>query len=364
MNDPRKKRILIITAFIVIIAVGSYFIKADYKAKELAVKPSSQATIVEMAKVESKELGTIIHAVGTIQSFSGVTLRAQIAGRITAVNVRSGSNVKKGSIILEINPQVLQAQLNENQAELKLTEFEFERQKKLYERKVISLEQLTTAKSNYLISKAKIESAKQSLDLASTKAEFDGRLGLINVEVGDEVVVGQELASLELIDRLRVEFSIPQKYIKLIKKGNKVDISSSTEGNSPSHVGTVYAIDPLLNESTRTASIRAEVSPQGLIPGSYAEISLMLDDKKPQLVVPQTAVMHSLYGNHVYKVDNGKAKRTVVTLGERQANTVIITKGLQAGDTIVSAGLRKVTDGALVSSGQTKQPSQPQPSKT
>lgn len=364
MNDPRKRRILIVTAAIIIAAIGSYLIKADYKAKQLAVKPDQTPIIVEMAKAQSKELGTTIHAVGTVQSFSGIILRAQIAGRITAVNVRSGSNVKQGTVIIEINPQVLAAQLAEAQAELKLTEFEFQRQKKLYERKVISLETLTTAKSNYLINKAKIVSAQQSLDLASTKAEFDGQIGLINIEVGDNVTIGQELASLELVDRLRIEFSIPQKYIKQVKKGDKIDISSSTESNSPSHIGTVYAIDPLLDESTRTASIRAEVSPQGLIPGSYAEISLMLDDTKPALVIPQTAVMHSLYGNFVYKVLNGKAKRTVVSLGERQANTVIITKGLQAGDTVVSAGLRKVSDGALVSPGNSKQNTPPQPSKT
>ncbi|MCL1126143.1 efflux RND transporter periplasmic adaptor subunit [Shewanella surugensis] len=364
MNNSRKRRILIVTVAIIIAAIGSYFIKADYKAKQLAEQPAPTAIIVEMTKTKSTNIGTVIHAVGTIQSFSGVMLRAQIAGRITAVNVRSGSHVKQGTIIIEINPQVLAAQLAEAQAELKLTEFEYQRQKKLYDRKVISLEQLTTAKSNYLINKAKIVSAQQSLDLASTKAEFDGQIGLINVEVGDGVDIGQELASLEVIDRLRVEFAIPQKYIKLVKKGDKIDISSSTEGNSPSHIGTVYAIDPLLDEGTRTASIRAEVSPKGLIPGSYAEISLMLDDKKPALLIPQTAVIHSLYGNYVYKVVGGKAKRTVISLGERQANTVIVTKGLQAGDTIVSAGLRKVSDGALISMGQPEKNTPPQPSKT
>ncbi|WP_299005912.1 efflux RND transporter periplasmic adaptor subunit [uncultured Shewanella sp.] len=335
----------------------SFFIENTFQSKFKA----TPAVAVILDKVSAQYWGTEIPAVGTIQSFAGITVRAQIAGRITAIPLQSGQSVKQGDRLFEINPEVLKAQLNEAQAKLESSQFEFERLQKLFQKGAVSEEKLIQAKSQYHNDEAALVTIEQELALATNIAEFDGILGLTQVELGDEVAIGDPLATLQSTEELRVEFTVPQKYRSNIQLGDEVKITRELMHQvhsgehlvqtipSPYQYGAkVYAVDPLVNEDTRTVTLRARFSATDLYPGSYVDTVLQLQDKKKVLTVPETALMASLYGDFVYLVVDQKAKKTAVKIGRRRNGNVEIVSGVQEGDTIIAAGLRKVFDGVSV----------------
>lgn len=347
----KKVSSTLVVLFVVVLAVlvvGIYLLKSASNAEKQAAVPPQGPVHVEFAPVKAQQWGTLIESVGTVQSFSGITLRAQIAGRITAVNAISGAEVKAGEALFEINPKVIQAQLEQNQAQLKNSQFNYERMKTLYAEQTVSLQQFTEARSAYDVDLARVRTSQQQLDLATTYATFDGVVGVTKVQVGDEVGLNQELATLQSSERLRVEFPVPQKYAQLVSTNDSVEISTEKD-TSKTVEATIYAINPLVDDDTRTVEVRAEIAPHSFLPGSYVNISLALDDTADVLTVPQTALLHSIYGDSVYKVVNGKAEQTHVVPGERRGALVSITGDIKAGDQVVSAGLRKVRDGASVS---------------
>ncbi len=346
MKKPRTA-LGAVVALLALAAVAVYLLKSESTARKLAAKPVKSPVHVEVAPVQQQQWGTQLESVGTVQSFSGVTLRAQIGGRITAVHAVSGSPVKAGEALFEINPEVLRAQLEEHKAQLKISQFNYEQMKKLYDERQIALQQMIQAKSQYEADAAAVRTMQQKLALATTYASFDGVVGLTRVEVGDEVDVNQELATLESSERLRVEFAVPQQYALLVSPRNKVALSSESEAGSTVSA-TVYAVDPLIDPLTRTATVRAELPAHSFFPGSYVNVSLTLDDVEDVLTVPQTAIKRSLYGDSVFEVVDGKAVLTHVQLGQRRGGDIAILEGLKPGATVVSAGLRKLSDGVAV----------------
>lgn len=358
----QKRKIIIATLIIIACVMGIYFTKSFFiENKSQSKLKATQAVAVILDKVNVQSWGTEIPAVGTVQSFSGITVRAQIAGRITAIPLQSGQSVKQGELLFQINPEVLKAQLSEAQAKLESSQFEFKRLQKLFQKGAVSEEKLIQAKSQYHNDEAALVTIEQELALASNIAEFDGMLGLTQVELGDEVAVGDPLATLQSTGRLRVEFTVPQKYRSNIQLGDEVKITRELmhQVHSGEHlvqaipsahqyVARVYAIEPLINEDTRTVTLRATLSAMDLHPGSYVDTVLQLQDKKKVLTVPETALMASLYGDFVYLVVDQKAKKTAVKTGRRRNANVEILSGVQEGDTIIGAGLRKVSDGVSV----------------
>lgn len=346
IKHPRAV-LIVVVALIAGLAVAVYFMKDEATARKLAATPAKGPVHVETTKARQQQWGSQIDSVGTVQSFSGITLRAQIAGRVTVVNAVSGSPVKAGEPLFEINPEILKAQLEQNKAQLKISQFNAERMKTLYEKRQISQQEYTAANSQYEADLAVVRTTEQKLQLATTYATFDGVVGLTRVEVGDEVDVNQELATLESSERLRVEFAIPQKYALLVTPQNTVTLTSE-HNPAAAVVAKVYAVDPMINADTRTANIRAELPAHSFFPGSYVNVVLTLNDVADVITVPQTAIKRSLYGDSVYEVVDGKAVETHIQLGARRGGDIAIVEGLDAGATVVSAGLRKLTDGVKV----------------
>lgn len=347
MKKHPKALVIVFVAILACLAIGAYFLKRASVDEKLAETKPPAPVHVEFARVAARQWGTLIESIGTIQSFSGITLRAQIAGRITAVHAKSGTAVKAGDPLFEINPKVIQAQLEEQQAQLKNTQFSYERMKKLYAERTISLQKLTAARSAYNVDRAKVKTSEQQLALTTTYASFDGIVGVTEVQVGDEVGVNQELATLQSSERLRVEFSVPQSYAQLLSSKDKVELSSF-RGSTSTTEATIYAINPLIDAGTRTVEVRAEVPPHSFLPGSYVEVLLTLEDTSEVLAVPQTALVRSLYGDSLYKVADGKALQTHVIPGSRRGGEIAVRGDISAGDKIVSAGLRKIVDGSEV----------------
>ncbi|MEM8660900.1 MAG: efflux RND transporter periplasmic adaptor subunit, partial [Pseudomonadota bacterium] len=277
MKNRARKWVIIVVAVLAALVLLAYFLKRESIEAKLNAKPPQTAIQVEFAPIQSQEWGTQINQVGTIQSFSGITLRAQIAGRITAVHAQSGSTVKKGDKLFEINPKVIQAQLEEAQASLQNSKFTFERMKELYAERTVSEQAFNQAQSAFNVDQARVRTSQQQLALATTYATFDGVMGVTEVQVGDEVGVNQELATLQSSERLRVEFPVPQKYAQLVSPQDSVTITSST-GADDEIDATIFAVNPLIDSDTRSVEVRDEVPPHSFLPGSYVNVTLTLND--------------------------------------------------------------------------------------
>ncbi len=221
------------------------------------------------------------------------------------------------------------------------------RMKTLVNQNAVSLERLIETRARLGVAKSQVATAEQKLLLTTTHAPSDGTVGIRQVNVGDYVSAGEILATFQPKGDLRVTFSIPEQYSKEVKKGDRIIINTHTI-DAHNYQGTVYAVNPAINVDTRTLTLRAHIIGQDLLPGMFAKVTLITGPTMNVIVVPQTAVIRSLHGDYVYKVIQGKARKTIVFPGERRGQLIVVKKGLQPGDIIVSAGQLKIQNGSSV----------------
>lgn len=346
------KRIFIIGIAIILLLlliVKPLFIKY-VRAKHMAMPPPS----VEVAKATSTNWQDEILATGTISAMNGITLKPEVAGRVTRIDFTSGSLVEKGQPLIQIYPDILAAQLAANEANLALAEVEYRRSAELYAKNVASKQTLDEQTAKLKSAQASVAATEAELAQHNITAPFSGRIGLKQIDIGDYVNVGESLVSLEEIDPLRIQFSIPDKYINQVKTGNTINIDVSS---SPDKIykGYVYALDASVDPQTRLFSIWGKIPnpDNSLVPGTYVTVSLLVGEPKPVLVIPQTAVVYSSQGEYVYKIEKNIAKKTQVSTGSRQRHLIVITDGLKPGDVVVTAGQVKLFDNVPIKIAKT-----------
>lgn len=284
-----------------------------------------------------------IQSTGTITTFKGAMLKAQVSGPVTAIYFNSGTMVKAGDPLIQIYPDIVAAQLQKNKAVLQLNSLTYQRYANLYKKNVVSQQQLDTAYSNWQQSIADVQNSEATLRQYNVTAPFDGMVGLRQVSVGQYLTVGSEIVDLEQIDPIRVDFSIPDIYVDDIAVGQKLSVVSSADPNK-SYDGEVTAINSAVDVPTRSIALWGSVpnTSHTLLPGSYAVVTLYSLKTHPVITIPQTALSYDSTGGAVYKIVNGVAKKTSVTIGLRQGNDVSIASGLSAGDVVVSDGIIKI----------------------
>jgi membrane fusion protein (multidrug efflux system) len=311
---------------------------------------------VEVAKAEQQQWQDQIHSTGTISAIEGVMIRPEVSGRITHIYFISGTDVKKGDPLFEIYPDILEAQLKNNQAALDLAQVNYDRAAALYAKKVVSKESLDQYTSGLQEAQATLEQTKANLVQHNIVAPFSGRIGLKQVDVGDYVTAGANLVELQQMNPLRVQYSVPDNAINKLKIGDKAWVTASSMPNTI-FKGTVYAFNSAVELDTRSFSMWAKIPnpDDSLIPGTYVGVTMFVGTPHPVIAVPQTAALFSPMGQYVYKVVDNKAVKTQITVGERLGNLIEIKSGLKAGDLVITAGQVKVFDGSSVI---------PMPSKT
>lgn len=341
------KRSIIISIIVVIILLfmaKSAFIK--YKIAQMRTLP---AATVEVATAKQDMWKEQITATGTISAINGVVIKPEVAGTITKIYFKSGSDVKKGDPLFQIYPDVLKAQLQSAEAQLQLAQVEYQRELELYQKKVEPEQSLDEKDADLKAAQASVAQIKAQLVQNNIVAPFSGRIGLKEVDIGDYVTIGESLVPLQQMDPLRVQFNVPDRYLKEVKVGDTVDVTPSSAPDTI-YQGQVYALNSAVYPDTRMFSMWAKIpNPnETLIPGTYAKITLYSGQAKPVIVIPQTAVLYSPQGEYVYTVVDKIAKKVEVTPGLRQGNMIAITDGLKVGDVVVTAGQVKLFDNTPV----------------
>jgi membrane fusion protein, multidrug efflux system len=319
----------------------------------LAKKPAQQQmppAIVEVVKIQTSDNYDQLTATGNLIALPGVTVKSEIAGRITNIYFKSGDRAKAGTPLVEIYPDILKALYDQAKAEVELAQVQYDRMARLHVTHAISDSDYDKSKADLELKKGKIDEAKANLSQTIVRAPFDGKLGINIVSLGQYIGAGQDIVSLQSLNPIYVDFTIPEIYASKIAVGQNLNVRSDSYPKE-TFGGVVHAIDPLINKNTRSLTVRAAIAnkEEKLLPGAFADVILFTSAKKQVIKIPQVAVVYDPNGNYVYKVADGKAVKTIVTLGLRDAQNVIVTDGLKIDDVVVTAGQMKITqDGAPV----------------
>lgn len=349
MNKKIKTLIYIVAALgLAMIIILPKLESSDNKA---AGNPSARNAAINVRAhiVQPEILHNKISSSGTVIANEEVELKSETSGKITKIAFREGSPVNKGALLVKINDAELQAQLTSANYRLELLNDKEFRAKKLLEKQAISNEEYDVALNELNTQKANIEFIQAQIAKTEIRAPFNGVIGLKNVSEGSFINTTTVIAKLQNLNPVKIDFAIPEKYSGMIKTGD--EISFKVEGMEQTFIGKIYAIEPKIDPVTRTLQLRALSSNPGnkILPGSFADVSVILQDIKDAFMIPSNALIPELKGQKVYLYKNGNAVPVQVETGIRTDERIQVTSGITAGDTLITSGILQIRPNSTVS---------------
>lgn len=314
---------------------------------------SGSCVNVDLAQVETADLEEIIHSIGSIEAFQNVTIQPETNGVIESIHFKEGAKVEKGELLFTIEDAKIRAQLRARQAALEEAEANMEnaglvyqRRQRLYEQNAGTEEARDEARTRYQALtaqvkrlEAEIENIRETLEDTRIRAPFDGIVNEHRVDAGQVVDNKTVLTSIVKIDRLKITFTVPERYMQRVRTGQEIRVSIQAVPEK-TFSGTVYFVDPQIAPATRSLKIKARMdNPDNLLrPGGFASVELISGIRKNVPVIPEEALIPTRSGYMVFTIENSRAKEREVKIGIRKPGIVEITKGLKKGETIVRAG--------------------------
>jgi membrane fusion protein, multidrug efflux system len=330
--------------------------------------PPPEAVATAISQEQSWE-GTL-SAVGSLTAARGVALSNDAPGVVSRINFESGALVRAGQVLLELDSSVERAQLASASARKDLASLTAGRSRALAESNTIAQAQVDTDDAQLKSASTDVNGIQAQLDRKLVRAPFAGRLGIRAVNLGQYLNPGTTLTVLQAIDSVYVDFALPQQRLSNVKVGMPVRVSVEGEGaDGTATAGTIAAIDPVVDATTRMMKLRAAVpnKQEKLRPGMFVKVEVVLAETASDRVVavPSTAVLHASYGDSLFVVEDKKddagasvkgptgepakvARQQFVKLGASRGDFVAVADGLKAGQTVVSAGAFKLRNGASV----------------
>jgi membrane fusion protein (multidrug efflux system) len=349
------KRLVVALAALAVLAGGGLYWKhraaapLAQTASASAAKGQAGGVPVKVGIVRSGPISDEVSAVGTLLANESVMIRPERDGRITAIHFTVGQVVRAGEKLIVLDTAEIEAQLAAVNSELSLNRSRLKRAEDLQERKFISAQALDDAREAVNQSAARQAEIKARIDKSAVVAPFEGVAGLRQISPGAYVKAGQDIARLEGIGTLKLDFRVPETYLARIRQKQDVVVRvDAWQGEA--FPGEIYAIEPSVDEQTRTVLLRARVPNPGarLKPGMFSRVVLVLETRENALLVPEQALVPQGADRFVYRYTDGKAALTKVELGLRRPGEVEVRKGIAAGDTIIIDGQLRLKDGAPV----------------
>ncbi len=312
----------------------SLFISCKSKNKELAVK-EKPPVMVEVIIAGSADVASSLEVNGSVLSNEMVELHPETSGRLVYLNIPDGAFVKEGTLLAKVNDADLQAQLEQQKTQLDLAAKTEQRLRDLLKINGVNQADYDAALSQVNNLQATIKVINAQIDKTVIRAPFSGELGLREVSPGAYVTPQTLIGTLQQTDKVKIDFTVPETYATMIKKGNKVRIQTS--GSTENLNATITAIEPKINSVTRNIKVRAILSKGVISPGAF--VIVMLDQNRKGVMVPTNAIIPDALSNQVVVVHNNKAVFTNVETGFRNENMVELTSGVNIGDSIVVSGM-------------------------
>jgi membrane fusion protein (multidrug efflux system) len=323
------------------------------------VGPPPESVSSDVARQLSWE-GTLT-AVGSIAAVRGVAVSSEGPGVVKRIAFESGNVVKAGQVLVELDTSVERAQLANAEARRDLAQLTVTRTRSLFAGKVVTQQQLEGDEAQLKTASAEVETLKAQIARKTVRAAFAGRLGIRAVNLGQYVGPGVTLTTLEALDSVFVDFTLPQQALGSIDVNMPVHVTVEGE-HGLSADGKVAAIDPSIDQTTRTIRVRAGVpnTDQKLRPGMFAAVTVMLPQRASTVGIPATAVVHATYGDSVFVVEPAPpadsatkgniklARQQFVKLGESRGDFVAVLDGVTNGQELVTAGAFKLHNGSKI----------------
>lgn len=316
-------------------------------------------TVVSSVMVTEQEWEQTLQSVGTLEAKQGVVVSADVPGRVTEILFSAGSEVEKGDPLIRQDTSSERAQLRAAEASVLLAKVNLDRVESLLKKSVSSQAEFDTASARYKEAVAQADNIRTIIDKKTITAPFDGRLGIRLVNVGSDLASGTPIVSLQAIDPIMVNFSIPQRQISQLAVGLPVNLESDAV---PGEVftGSISVVNPEVDTVTRSVRVQATLVNQSkkLLPGMFAKVNVILPQKKSVLAVPSTAISFATFGDSLYVIEETPAegekaagftlKQKFVRIGESRGDFISIEKGIDANEKVVGNGVFKLHNGMSV----------------
>jgi len=347
---------IILTTLVALGLLGSIFGYKYYQSRQArqaaAARQPAPATVTAVPAAAEQWRETV-EAIGSLVSHQGVTIRSEIEGRLVRIAFESGARVQAGDVLVELDTATELAQLRSQEAAARLAELNLGRARELQLNNTNTRADLDTAEAVAAQAHAAIASTQATLAKKRIVAPFSGRLGLRLINTGQFLNKGDAVVTLEAVDPVYVDFSLPQQEVPRIRPGLSVHVTLDVFPGR-TFTGLLEAVDPRIEDATRSLRARATLPnpDEALRPGMFARVEVLLPEHRAVIVVPSTAIVYSPYGNSVYVIERdgsrAVARQRFVEIGPKRGDQVAILGGLQAGEETVSAGQAKLRPGSAV----------------
>ena len=303
---------------------------------------------VDVVVMQYSSVTDRIFSSGTVEANERIDLRAEVTGIVEAIYLTEGSRVQEGDLLLKINDSELQAQKSRAEYRYNLAAQQEERQRRLLEKGGVSQEDYDATLNQVNVFRSEMQLIDAQLEKTEIRAPFSGRIGLKYVSKGQFIGPDQPIASLQELDRVKIDFSVPERYAGRVQTGDLMRFD--VQGIDSTFVGEVYAIEPRINTDTRTLSLRAiSDNPEFLLyPGAFANIELVLEEIEEALMVPTISLIPGLNSQKVYVAVDGMVEERIVKTGIRTSEKVQILEGLNPGDQVLTTGLLQARPGLAI----------------
>ncbi|MDM8347521.1 efflux RND transporter periplasmic adaptor subunit [Pseudomonas sp. sp1636] len=361
----RRMLIMLGVVALVVLALAAYKGLSIYREIQQFSAPPPPIS-VNAAEAVERPWQSRLPAIGTLKAFQGIDLTVEVAGTARDVLFQSGEKVGLDQPLIQMDSDVEKASLSTAQAELGLARVEYQRGRNLVNRQAISKSEFDRLSAELQKANASVAQLQATLAKKRILAPFAGTIGIRQIDVGDYLASGTTIATLQDLSTLFVDFFLPEQNVPQLAIGQRVRVQVAAY---PDEVfdAQIVAINPKVEATTRNLLVRARLAnpDEKLLPGMFANLQVLLAGETPQVLIPETAITYTLYGNSVYVIAPQRAEdgspastadgqpilqveRRFVETGERREGRVVILKGLQSGEQVVSAGQLKLDNGARV----------------
>ena len=343
-------------AAILIFVVG---IKALQIGKMMSSPKMLPVTTVTSAAVKEEDWAPRLSAVGSVSAAQGAVVSTELGGTVGEIRFENGAQAKKGDVLVRLDVSQEEALLRSAQAEAELARTDLERARDLVSKKVISKAEIDAAESKFNRLNAIVDQMHSNIAKKTIVAPFDGELGIRQVNVGQMINAGQQVVALTSLDRVYVDFALPEQNVSKLTK----DLETSVRADAlpgREFKGKLTAINSMVDPITRNVPLQAtlENPDHAVRPGMFAKVDVMLPETKKTIVIPGSAVSYAPYGDSVFVIEKQKdpksghellvLRQQFVRIGEVRGDFVAVTQGLKPGQEVVGTGVFKLRNGMAV----------------
>jgi membrane fusion protein (multidrug efflux system) len=368
------KRIIIMLILLALVfgafaAWKVHAMKAGMQQMMSSFTPPTVSTI----KAETQDWQPKLEAIGSLRAVNGADLSSEVAGIVDTLSFDSGADVEKDAVLVHLRDSDDVAKLQALQATAKLAQVTLDRDMKQLKAQAVSQATIDADVSNLNNAKAQADAQEALLDKKTIRAPFAGHLGIRQVDIGQYLNPGAVVVTLQQLDPIYVDFTLPEQDLPKVVLGQKVTLATDAYAGQ-SFTGKVAAINSKVDSSTRNISVRAAFDnpDHKLLPGMFGHVDVDSGEIEHYITLPQTAIVFNTYGNTVYLIQHKdgddaskpqtSVKQSVVITGETRGDQVAVLSGVKEGDEVVTSGQVKLrNDMAVVISNDTPAPNDPNP---